>query len=307
VVARQESLFAATAALTMSARVLSSGQVWLGTCAWSFDDWRDVFYPPDLPRNRWLQFYARHFHAVEMDSSFYHLPSARTVSHWEELAGPGFRFCPKLPKTLSHEKRLEDPALEIDMMRRLAEELGPYLGCALLQLPPYFHARSHEEKVLRVFLKTWPTDLPLAIEFRHESWETPHAARLLEDHGVAWVWADNCALPDQKKSGFGFLPVTAKHLYVRLLGDFRTKYGPDGKETHRYGKLLWPRDVSLDHWAAKLRHHADADAIYVFANNHFEGMAVETVDRLAHRLGIDLPRSASGPAQLDLFGGTAAG
>jgi uncharacterized protein YecE (DUF72 family) len=161
--------------------------------------------------------------------------------------------------------------------------------------------------VLRVFLKTWPTDLPLAIEFRHESWETPHAARLLEDHGVAWVWADNCALPDQKKSGFGFLPVTAKHLYVRLLGDFRTKYGPDGKETHRYGNLLWSRDVSLDHWAAKLRHHADADAIYVFANNHFEGMAVETVDRLAHRIGIDLPRYAACPAQLDLFGGTAAG
>jgi uncharacterized protein YecE (DUF72 family) len=293
----------------MSARALSPGCVWLGTCAWSFDDWRDEFYPHDLPRNRWLQFYAKHFHAVEMDSSFYHLPSAKTVSHWEELAGPGFRFCPKLPKTLSHEKRLDDPAPEIAMMRRLAEEFGPYLGCALLQLPPSFHARSHEEKTLRTFLRAWPAEIPLAVEFRHESWETPHAAKILEDRNVAWVWADNFALDEQKKSGFGFLPVTASHLYVRLLGDFRTKYGADGRETHRYGKLLWPRDTALDHWTAKLRHHADASAIYVFANNHFEGMAVQTVQRLAPLLGIDLPRPATtaGPAQLDLFGGPATG
>ena len=116
-------------------------------------------------------------------------------------------------------------------------------------------------------------------------------------------------MDEQKKSGFGFLPVTASHLYVRLLGDFRTKYGEDGRETHRYGKLLWARDTALDHWTAKLRHHADASAIYVFANNHFEGMAVQTVQRLAPLLGIDLPRPATapGPAQLDLFGGPATG
>lgn len=293
--------------MTMVAPALQPGRVWLGTCAWSFDDWRDVFYPHDLPRNRWLQFYARNFHAVEMDSSFYHVPSARTVGHWEELAGPGFRFCPKLPKTLSHEKRLEHPAAEIAMMEKLADELGPYLGCAVLQLPPSFHARPHEEKTLRAFLRAWTARVPLAVEFRHESWETPHAARLLEEHGVAWVWADNFALEQQKKSGFGFLPVTAPHLYVRLLGDFRTKYGPDGHATHRYGELLWPREIALDHWVSKLRHHADAPAIYVFANNHYEGMAVATARRLAERLGIDLPRAAASAAQLDLFGGAEAG
>ena len=162
--------------------------------------------------------------------------------------------------------------------------------------------------MVRAFLRSWPTHLPLAIEFRHESWETPHAAKILHDHQVAWVWADNVALPEQNKSGFGFLPVTAPHLYVRLLGDFRTKYGPDGEETHRYGKLLWPRDVSLGHWATKLRHHADAGAIWIFANNHYEGMAVLTVRRLAPLLGIDLPRpAAAGPAQLDLFGGALSG
>lgn len=293
----------------MSARALKSDRLWLGTCAWSFDDWRNVFYPHDLPRNRWLEFYSGHFRAVEMDSSFHHVPSARTVNHWEELVGSGFRFCPKVPKTLSHEKRLENPAPEISMMRALHGELGPHFGCALLQLPPSFHARAHEEKVLRAFLRAWPVDIPLAVEFRHESWETPHAAHLLENHNVAWVWADNFSLGDEKKSGFGFLPVTSSILYIRLLGDFRTKYGSDGRESHRYGKVLWPRDIALGHWAAKLGHHADAAAVYVFANNHFEGMAVETMRRLAERLGIDLPHPppSATPAQLDLFGGTAAG
>ena len=76
-------------------------RIFAGTCAWSFDDWRDVFYPHALPRNRWLEFYARHFNAVEMDSTFHHLPSAETVEHWSALTPPEFRFCPKLPRTLT--------------------------------------------------------------------------------------------------------------------------------------------------------------------------------------------------------------
>ena len=284
--------------------MLPAARVHLGTCAWSLDDWRDVFYPHAVPRNRWLEFYARHFPAVEMDSSFYHVPSAKTVAHWAEMTPATFRFSPKLPKTLSHEKRLEDPAPEINMMRHLADELGPRFGCALLQLPPSFQARAQEEKSLRAFLRAWPEEIPLAVEFRHESWNTPAGARLVEDRGVAWVWADNLPLYKQQHAGFGFRPVTARHLYVRLLGDFRTKYGPDGRETHRYGQLLWPRDMALEHWAVKLRHHADAEAIYLFANNHYEGMAVETVRRLAAKLGMPLPAVEDGGTQLELFGAT---
>ena len=287
---------------------LRSDRVFAGTCAWSFDDWRDVFYPHSLPRNRWLEFYARNFAAVEMDSSFYHMPSAKTVAHWAEMTPATFRFSPKLPKTLSHGKRLEEPAPEIAMMRHLADELGARFGCALLQLPPSFHARSHEEKTLRAFLRVWPADVPLAVEFRHESWNTPHAAGMLEERGAAWVWADNLPLDAQQHAGFGFRPVTARHLYVRLLGDFRTKYGPDGRETHRYGRLLWPRDMALEHWAVKLRHQADAEAIYVFANNHYEGMAVETVRRLAAKLGFGGPAADPAPdGQLELFGDGSSG
>lgn len=276
-----------------------------GACAWSFDDWRGVFYPESLPKARWLEHYAGKFPAVEMDSTFYHLPSMEVASHWCEMTAPGFRFCPKVPKALSHEKRLADPQHEIGLIRRLADLLGPRFGCALLQLPPSFRASRHEEKHLREFLRAWPQELRLAVEFRDGSWETPHAARCLEDHGAAWVWADNHPLEEQQRSGFGFLPVTAPHLYLRLLGDFRTEYGPDGGETHRCGRKLWSRETALEHWAVKLRHHADASAVFAFANNHFEGMAVDTIRRLADLLGCKLPEPGPGASpQLELFDGT---
>lgn len=286
----------------MSAATWSPERVYVGTCAWSYDDWREVFYPHEVPRNHWLEFYAKHFPAVEMDSSFHHVPSGQNVAHWCAMTGEGFRFCPKVPRTLSHERRLEDPAPEINMMGHLADELGERFGCALLQLPPSFHAGSATEKSLRHFLRQWPRDFPLAIEFRHESWETPHAAHLLEAHQVAWVWSDRWPLGEEKHAGFGFLPVTAPHLYVRLLGDERTKLGADGREQHDYRALRWPRDVALDHWTLKLRHHADAAAIYVFANNHYEGMGVRTAQRLASKFGLELPAAAeTSPAQLELF------
>lgn len=89
----------------MARPALAADRFFPGTCAWSCDDWRDAFYPQSLPRNRWLEFYARHFPAVEIDSSFYRVPSVRTLEHWSTMTGPSFRFCPKLPRTLSHEKR----------------------------------------------------------------------------------------------------------------------------------------------------------------------------------------------------------
>ncbi len=273
--------------MTVTAAPLRQSRVFVGTCAWSFDDWRNVFYPHDLPRNRWLEFYARHFHAVEMDSSFHHMPSAQTAEHWSDLVGDNFRFCPKLPKTLSHEKRLENFEPEVGMMQRLAEELGPHFGCALLQLPPSFHAGRREEVALRAFLRGWPTSLPLAVEFRHASWETPHAAALCGNFGATWVWADTLPPGEDKHAGFGFLPVTSPCIYVRLLGDYR--HESDDCEARRHDALLWPRDMALEHWAAKLRCHGDVDVIYVFVGNQYEGMAVETARRLAALIGVQPP------------------
>ena len=98
-----------------------------------------------------------------------------------------------------------------------------------------------------------------------------------------------------------------------MLGDYATKYDPDGGHVHRYGKLLWKREAALESWALKIeRHLADTRNVWTFVNNHFEGFAPETCQRLANRLGFDLPlpsveeTASADPGQLDLFEGVAA-
>jgi uncharacterized protein YecE (DUF72 family) len=104
------------------------------------------------------------------------------------------------------------------------------------------------------------------------------------------------------------MPITSDLLYVRLLGDYSTKYDGNGEHLHRYGKLLWKREAALDSWALRLQRHLDTTRrLFVFANDHFEGYAPETCQRLAQRLGFEftLPRENQTPVQergqLDLF------
>src|SRR5881398_2795151 len=89
---------------------------------------------------------------------------------------------------------------------------------------------------------------------------------------------------------FEFLPRTTDLLYLRLLGDYATKYDVDGGHMHRYEKLLWKREAALESWSLKIeRHLAEVRSVWTFVSNHFEGFAPETAQRLAQRLGYDLP------------------
>ena len=87
-----------------------------------------------------------------------------------------------------------------------------------------------------------------------------------------------------------------------FLGDFRTKYLPDGQETHHFGNILWSRETAYEHRAVKLRNHAEAEMVYVFANNHYDGMVVETMRGLDLKLGLPLPPRPEEGRQLELFG-----
>src|SRR6202011_3267766 len=104
------------------------------------------------------------------------------------------------------------------------------------------------------------------------------------------VWADTSPLNERNLAPLQFLPRTADFLYLRLLGDYATKYGADGKHLHRYDKLLWKREAALESWALRIeRHLAEVRNVWAFAGNHFEGFAPETCQRLAQRLGFGLP------------------
>jgi len=261
----------------------------IGSCAWSFDDWRGVFYPHDLPESHWLEFYSCHFPAVEVDSTFHAAPREATVRRWAETTPASFRFTCKLPRHITHICRLRDCAAELSSFFRAIEPLGPKLHVILVQLPPSLTPASGKH-ALRKFLAQLPRDFRFAIEFRHAGWHRPQFIRLVEKYRVCWAWADTTSLSERNLAPFEFLPCTTDFLYLRLLGDYATKYDVDGGHIHRYGKLLWKREAALESWSLKIqRHLTDVRSVWAFAGNHFEGFALETCQRLAERLGFDLP------------------
>jgi uncharacterized protein YecE (DUF72 family) len=260
----------------------------IGACAWSFDDWRGPFYPPDLPNSEWLEFYANYFPAVEVDSTFYAAPSENTVRRWIEVTPAAFRFACKLPREITHARRLRDCTAELNSFLHALEALASKLQVILIQLPPSF-APKDGKRVLREFVSGLPRDFRFAIEFRHPGWHRPQFIHLLEKNHVCWVWADTTPLNERNLAPFEFLPLTTDFLYVRLLGDYATKYDVDGEHVHRYQKLLWKREAAIESWSLKIeRRLSEARNVWAFVSNHFEGFAPETCQRLARRLGLDL-------------------
>jgi uncharacterized protein YecE (DUF72 family) len=285
-------------------------KITVGTCAWTYDDWRGVFYPEHLAANRRLEFYAQYFNAVEVDATFYHAPSRQAAAHWCEVTPPDFTFTCKMPREITHEHRLRESTGILGQFLHSIEPLRSKLGCVLIQLPPSF-AVKNDEAALRDFLQELPLDWRFAVEFRRHEWHLPRIAHLLEEHRIAWAWSDLTPLSRQAEGALEFFPETADFAYIRLMGDLGTKYRADGTRTHRYRELQWPRDSSLANWAARIRESLPRlQRTFLLVSNHFEGFAPHTCARLAERLEIPLQlpsaesrleKSEEDDRQMDLF------
>ena len=292
----------------------SSARLFLGTCAWNFEDWRGGFYPDGLPAGNQLAHYARHLPAVEIDSTFYAVPRPGTVERWAEATPDDFRFTAKLPKLVTHDARLrgeEAGRVLAAFLGAVARPLGPKLGAVLVQLPPSFAPTPADREALDAFLELLPADrVPFAVEFRHPGWwrgDPADLAARLAEHGVALAWNDLSALERGAGAPADFPAPATALVYLRLMGDLDTKFDGAGERRFRYdGTHFWPRDAALGAWAARVR-TALADPrvrrVFVLANNHFEGFSPRTCQRLAARLGMEikLPEVRPGPEQLGLF------
>lgn len=279
----------------------------LGACAWQHHEWRGSFYPDELPDEQWLEHYARYFPAVEIDSTFAGAPDVETVTRWAAATPASFRFTCKLPRSITHTCGLQDCTREFTAFLRAMEPLGSKLHVILIQLAPSF-APADRRAALTTFLSQLPRDFRFAIDFRHAGWHRPQIVHLLERHRVCWAWSDTSPLNERNLAPFELWPNTTDFLYVRLLGDVTTRYDHDGRRLHSYGQLLWKREAALESWAMKIDRHAkEARSVWAFVNNHYEGFAPESCQRLAEKLGYELPlpslteTAAADPSQLDLF------
>jgi uncharacterized protein YecE (DUF72 family) len=240
----------------------------LGTCGWSFADWKGGFYPPGTKDE--LAYYATHFDVVEVDSTYYRIPSAKTVDGWRERTPPGFLFCPKLPGRITHEKVLEGTdelvAVFTDRISRLGDRLGP----VLVQLHPSF---AHQElPKLEGFLSRLPAGVRYAVEFRHRSWaDKPDALRLLASLSVGLAVTHHPWYVRVRAT-------TTDFAYLRLLG--RQHAFPD------QGRLHKPQDEALRECVEFLRSlPSQVTRALVFLSNHFEGHGPATAQRLRALLG----------------------
>ncbi len=290
-------------------KLIDQQKVRLGTCGWNFGEWRGTFYPDELPESEWIGFYSRFLPTVEVDSTFYQSPAAETMQRWAETTPAGFRFACKLPRAITHVCRLRECTAELNAFFTSLEPLASKLQVILIQLPPSFAPKDGKQS-LRKFLTQLPRDFRFAIEFRHPGWHRPQIISLLEKCRVCWVWADTTPLNERNLAPFEFLPRTTDFLYVRLLGDYATKYDGDGKFVHLYNKLLWKREAAMESWSLRIeRHLREVRNVWIFVSNHFEGFAPETGQRLSQRLGFELTLpneiertvSEQDRAQLDLL------
>jgi uncharacterized protein YecE (DUF72 family) len=250
-----------------------SAEIRIGTQGWNYDAWVGPFYPPGTRAADFLTVYGRAFSTVEVDSTFYAIPPAKTVRGWAERTPPGFKLALKLPQEITHERRLRpaDGSLELffDRARELEEKLGP----VLVQLGPDFGPA--ELPALAKFLPQLPGDVPVAIEFRQRGWITDGVLALLAEHDVALALTDGRWIPRRQMLALAERPTT-RFAYIRLMG-------PD-RDIVDYSRIQVDRTRELELWAeAVMKMIQRATAVYAYFNNHFAGHSPESA-RLFQRM-----------------------
>jgi len=237
------------------------GRLFLGTSGYVYRHWRSVFYPEGLPAREWLPFYAERFDTVELNSSFYRLPSAAAFRAWRATVPRGFVFAVKASRFLTHLKRLKAPARSLGLFLRRARWLQEALGPVLFQLPEQFHANPGRLDHFLTVLRRHAPALRVTLEVRHASWLTPSTFERLARANVALCLHDWRVCP---VAG----PVTADFVYVRRHGT-----------THKYGGSY--SDALLRGDARAIRRWlADGRDVYVYFNNDGGGAAVRNALRL---------------------------
>lgn len=168
-------------------------EVFVGPPIWANKPWVGKIYPHDAKDADFLFHYAQQFNTIELNVTHYQIPNDNTISRWKSQVGKDFKFCPKFPQSISHERQLVGAADSTDHFVGQILKLEENLGITFLQLPPYFG--FSRLTVLINFLKTLPKDIEIAVEFRHESWfesekNWERAVLALADVGVGTVITD---------------------------------------------------------------------------------------------------------------------
>ena len=257
---------------------MSDAPVHLGTCAFTASGWNGAFYPKRMKPADYLNFYSQHFDTVEIDSTFYACPAAKTVANWDKNTPPGFIFSVKAPQSITHEKILVNCQEEFTAFLQTMQLLGNKLGVVVFQFPQFDKWQIKDRHAftdrLLPFLKALPREHRFAVEIRNRKWLDAEFADTLRSFNVALVLQDIHTMPGPLEMKFD--PLTADFSYLRLLGNRKQIE----MTTTVWEKAVEDKTEQLSHWVrycqAVQRRGLQQ---YVYANNHYEGFGPGTIEK----------------------------
>lgn len=228
-------------------------ELFVGTSGYNYKEWKGPFYPEKIPSGDMLGFYAEQFRSVEINNSFYRVPKPDVVRSWAETVPEGFQFVLKATRRITHIKRLKEVGEEVEYFVGIASEMRDRLGAILFQCPPNF---KKDMDRLQAFVQLLPRRLPVAMEFRHDTWYDEEVRDCLSQHNVAFCFAhEDDDTDEQVAERFAS---TANWGYLRLRG---SEYGDEEM-------AAWAQRVQAQQW----------ERAFVFFKHEDEGLG----PKLAH-------------------------
>ena len=244
-----------------------AGVAYLGTMGWSYSFWIGRLYPNGTKTTGYLTEYANTMNSVEVDATFYRIPSISTVEAWRDSVPEDFRFAVKFPHTVTHAPRLTYDAEKLGVFLNHVESLSPKLGPLLLQFPPFL---KPVHAALEDLLEALPKNRLVAAEFRNKHWFTENTYKLLHDHSVSLALTNNAESPNVETSDFA---------YLRLEGDRKAVNG-------EIGVVEIDRSAETRKWAVWVRKQLDSGKdVYGYISKYYSGYPPTDVTTLKKNIG----------------------
>jgi uncharacterized protein YecE (DUF72 family) len=241
----------------------------IGTSGFSYPEWRGPFYPEGLGQQQMLAYYSQHFPAVEINSTYYHIPTSRNMAAMATRAEGRVEFSVKAHQDMTHARDKYAEALPHFRAALAPLREAGCLACVLVQFPFSFKATPQNADFLRRVGEGLRPD-PLVVEFRHRSWTTDETFGLLADLAAGYCCVDEPHLPNLPPP---VARATASPAYVRFHGRNRQKWWTHAEAWERYDYLY--TEAELREWVPRIRSLAEAaQKCYAFFNNHARGQAV---------------------------------
>lgn len=281
----------------------SKSRIQIGCQGWNYTDWvtppasaRGVFYPHATRAAEMLSVYARAFETVEVDSTFYAVPSVATVEGWKKRTPAGFTFSLKLPREITHQYALrgETTARVLEEFCARARLLGERLAAVLVQLPPQFAAVPENFRALGEFLPLLPRDMRFSVEFRERGWfDEKRLESLARYRHVALALVEGTWVSRERVWQLAEALPPAEFAYVRWMGE---------RNLTRFDRVARPQDENLRAWSEIVRReHERGSQVFAYFSNFYEGHAPASANKLKRLLSQTTVRPEDLEDQPSLF------